>query len=49
MFLRERGYDVATGQRPAPAELYADYCRWHENKGLWPNETPLGELIEKEN
>lgn len=27
-------------------ELYAEYCQWHENKGYWPNETPLGELKE---
>lgn len=25
--------------------LYAEYCQWHEAKGYWPNETPLGELI----
>jgi hypothetical protein len=22
--------------------LFSDYCRWHEAKGRWPNETPLG-------
>lgn len=26
--------------------LYTDYCKWHAEKGYWPNETPMGELIE---
>lgn len=25
--------------------LYDDYCQWHQAKGYWPNETPLGQLI----
>ena len=25
-------------------ELWASYCAWHEAKGCWQNETPLGEL-----
>ena len=24
--------------------LYTEYCQWHEAKGYWPNETPLGEI-----
>jgi len=24
--------------------LLAEYCQWHEAKGCWPNETPMGEL-----
>lgn len=26
------------------AQLYADYCAWHEHVGYWPKETPLGDL-----
>lgn len=29
----------------APEELYASYCKWHADKGCWPNETPMGEVI----
>lgn len=25
--------------------LYDDYRQWHKDKGYWPNETPMGELI----
>ena len=25
-------------------QLYPEYCSWHEAKGYWPNETPLGEI-----
>lgn len=25
--------------------LYDDYCQWHRDKGYWPNESPLGQLI----
>lgn len=25
--------------------LYDDYCQWHRDKGYWPNETPMGQLI----
>lgn len=25
--------------------VYDDYCQWHQAKGYWPNETPLGQLI----
>lgn len=25
--------------------LYDDYRQWHADKGCWPNETPLGQLI----
>lgn len=24
--------------------LFDHYCRWHTEKGYWPNETPFGEL-----
>lgn len=27
-------------------ELFNSYCTWHKNKGQWPSETPLGELID---
>lgn len=39
MFLAERG-------EPAQQTLdfYALYCQWHEAKGYWPNETPMGVL-----
>lgn len=23
--------------------FYDHYCKWHEQKGYWPNETPMGE------
>ena len=26
------------------AYFYDKYCLWHESKGCWPNETPMGEL-----
>ncbi|QXN70901.1 hypothetical protein DARTUKUTA_48 [Bacillus phage vB_BspP_Dartukuta] len=26
--------------------LFDDYCQWHKEKGYWPAETPMGELIE---
>lgn len=29
-------------------KLYGLYANWHTNKGLWINETPLGELIDKD-
>ena len=29
-------------------KLYGLYANWHANKGLWINETPLGELIDKD-
>lgn len=25
--------------------LYEQYAIWHKNKGLWTNETPIGEVI----
>ena len=25
--------------------VYATYFDWHKSKGLWPNETPLGEVV----
>lgn len=28
-----------------PMDLYNDYCQWHREKGYWPNESPMGELI----
>lgn len=24
--------------------LFSDYCKWHAEKGHWPNETPMGEI-----
>ena len=26
--------------------LFDDYCAWHEAKGYWPNETPMGRVKE---
>lgn len=26
--------------------LFKDYCKWHENKGYWKNETVYGDLKE---
>lgn len=28
--------------------LFNEYANWHKAKGYWPNETPMGELIEAE-
>ena len=30
-------------QEHGEQDLFDDYCRWHQAKGYWPNETPLGE------
>lgn len=27
--------------------LFDDYCAWHQQKGQWPKEDPLGNLLEK--
>lgn len=27
-------------------KLFDAYCTWHAEKGRWPNETPMGELID---
>lgn len=27
-------------------QLIEDYCTWHERKGLWPRETPYGQIKE---
>jgi len=44
---------VADAMRPFMAEqiaklgeqgLFAAYGQWHKEKGMWPGETPLGEL-----
>lgn len=35
------------GRLPAgPEGLWDDYRSWHEAKGYWPNETPMGEVKE---
>lgn len=26
--------------------LFGDYAAWHQTKGYWPNETPLGQVKE---
>lgn len=31
------------GERLGEQGLYDHYCKWHEQKGYWPNETPMGE------
>lgn len=28
-----------------PQELFDEYCKWHSDKGYWPNETPMGEVV----
>lgn len=25
--------------------LFDDYCQWHERKGYWPNESPMGDVV----
>lgn len=44
MFLNEEGAGVLAPYGLTNS-LYADYCRWHAAKGLWPNETPEGDLL----
>ena len=39
-----RDYLLSIQGKQEADQLYADYCGWHEAKGYWPNETPLGEL-----
>lgn len=29
---------------PPSQALFDDYCQWHQDKGYWPNEDPLGRL-----
>lgn len=24
--------------------VFDEYCKWHSEKGCWPNETPMGEV-----
>lgn len=31
-------------QRGGEAQVLAEYCEWHADKGYWPNETPFGEI-----
>lgn len=35
-------------QAEGSTAFYSRYCQWHEQKGMWPNETPMGKLIEEE-
>lgn len=28
----------------AGADVFQSYCQWHQSKGYWKNETPMGEL-----
>lgn len=28
-------------------KLYELYAKWHKNKGYWPDETPMGALIQE--
>ena len=45
MFLAERhGVANMAAFKPQP-ELYDEYRQWHAEKGHWPNESPLGELV----
>ncbi len=25
--------------------LFDGYCQWHERKGYWPNESPMGDVV----
>ena len=38
-----RYYVQGVAERDA---LFERYCQWHEAKGLWPAETPMGKLKE---
>ena len=43
MFLAERYRGRMPGQTQ---DIYTEYCEWHQAKGYWPNETPMGEVKE---
>ena len=36
----------ATANDADAESLFNEYCQWHVAKGYWPNETPLGRLID---
>lgn len=40
MFASERRGAISPSER-----LYAEYCDWHSAKGYWPDECPMGYLI----
>ncbi len=42
MFMAERH---ARDDAPPSQALYDEYCQWHTDKGYWPNESPMGELL----
>lgn len=37
-------YAVRYSAQKSDQEFIDQYCKWHQAKGLWPNETPFGEL-----
>lgn len=41
MFLAETRRE----REPPSQSLFDDYCQWHQNKGYWPSEDPMGRLI----
>lgn len=44
MFCAERGIDSKVMiQIPGAVD---EYCTWHRQKGLWPKETPFGDLVD---
>ena len=44
MFMAERhGVTNMASFKPQP-ELFDEYCRWHAEKGFWPDEDPLGRI-----
>ena len=38
-FIRAKGHEK---------DLFDEYAAWHEAKGYWPNETPLGAVARKQ-
>ena len=40
------GVAMRLGAEMGDKALFDAYCAWHEAKGYWPNETPLGQVKE---
>ena len=39
-----QGSELAVALIGWGATLWDTYCRWHAEKGYWPDETPSGEV-----
>lgn len=36
---------IMTVAKKPRKKLYREYYEWHQEKGYWPNETPMGEVM----